>query len=561
LHNEYGPTEATVWSSVHKVDRRDVGATIPIGSPIAGTTLWILDRQLQPVGWGAAGEICIESPSLATGYLNRPELDAGKFVEIDSSDGSRVRVYRTGDLGYRREDGKIVFAGRIDRQIKLRGHRIELEAIESVLESCPGVSQVRVTGWAPGKLEAPSKLIAWHTGASSASETQMRQFAADKLPHYMVPDKIMYLDSFPRLGNGKIDESSLPRISFGDTQDQIESPRNDDEIQMLAVWQTIFGFEQIGIHEDFFAIGGDSMSSIRLVSEARKVGFALESPAELIENRTIASLARAGSTSANATSKTVIQFNEVSRGMPIVCVHEGGKHAMYFRSLANYFPNRPFIALQSKGLYGGPRAESIEEVAAHHVRELDQLFGERPLHLVGYCKGSRVVLEMVHQLEEAGKKIGDWTIIDTQLFVEALPQKTFSGLMQQYRSYPIAAMKFANSIFQSLKRSIKGWVYKTWLNHSGEENRRILYQTLVELQSHKITRAYHPSPVHTPMTFISSAETEEKQRHLDWEEHIDCRSAVKNYTVGGIHDSMVLEPTVRRVAEILREQNAGYPND
>ena len=133
LHNEYGPTEATVWVTAHPVRREDAQNVVPIGKPIAGATVSILDAQQQPVGWGVRGEICIEGPGVAKGYLNQTELTSQKFIETDDGSGNRSRMYRTGDLGYLGDDGSIIFAGRLDRQIKIRGHRVELGAVETCL--------------------------------------------------------------------------------------------------------------------------------------------------------------------------------------------------------------------------------------------------------------------------------------------------------------------------------------------------------------------------------------------------------------------------------------------
>ena len=554
LHNEYGPTEATVWSTAHKLQTKDLSSSIPIGMPIAGTTVWLLDNNSRPVGWGAVGEICVEGPGLSNGYLNRPDLDSAKFVEIELANGEKKRVYRTGDLGYRRDDGNLVFAGRIDRQIKLRGYRIELGAIEEILSASTEISEARVTGWSHQTGNTPSKLIAFYTGQST-DPTILKQRVSNRLPHYMVPEKFVHVGSFPRLGNGKIDEAALPKETFNSPRADLATPKNETESRMLKVWQTVFGFDNIGVDENFFSIGGDSISSIRLISEARKAGFTLESPSVLIENPTISGLAKTGSSTKRADAKTVIRFNDCEQGMPIVCIHSGGKQAMYFRSLAKYFPDRPFIALQSKGLDGSPRAQSVEEVATDNIREIQNLFGDRPVHLVGYCKGSRVSLEMVHQLEMAGKKIGAWTVLDDGPDVPTVNVLSLAYHIRKQGSLAKALPGYAFYCIRNPVMSIFRWFYMGWLLVTGEENRRILYQSLVEFQARNINEAYKPKVVHEPLLFIGSTERERAELHSAWRQYVASPANIDTHTVSGVHDAMVVEPTVSQVAEIVSERH------
>jgi len=315
---------------------------------------------------------------------------------------------------------------------------------------------------------------------------------------------------------------------------------------------------EIGIHEDFFAAGGDSMSSIRLISEARKAGLPLKSPAVLVENSTIAKLAALVSSDKGDQnqSDTVIRFNDCEFGMPIVCVHSGGKHAMYFQALAKYFPSRPFIAVQSKGLNGGPRAQSVEEVAADYLGEIENLFGDRPVHLVGYCKGARITLEMVHQLESAGKQIGAWTVVDSDADAPRI-----SMLEQYFKKHRTFAKVFPRYAYWAIRNAFsetRSWLYRNWLLISGEENRRVLYQTLVELKSRSIHHAYTPAIVNSPLMLVRSTEHEDKELHLDWARFISLPNGVDNRVVNGIHDAMVVEPAVRNVAEIIRQQSSQH---
>ena len=556
LYNEYGPTEGTVWATVYRVEEQDADSAVPIGQPIPGATIAILDQLLQPVGWGAVGEICIGGPGVTKGYLNLEDMNRDRFVKVASSGGEQQTMYRTGDLAYRREDGNLVFTGRVDRQIKIRGHRIELGAVESVISDCPEIAEVCVKGWSTSEKVAASKLIGYYTGAP-VDEAELKKKVARELPNYMVPDRVIHLEEFPRLANGKINEPALPSPAQRIFANEIVAPRNQVEASLQEIWQKALGLNTIGVHEDFFSIGGDSMSSIRVVSDARKAGLPLESPAVLLENSTIATLAKRLSNSDHAEpshSKNVIRFNNAEIGMPIVCVHAGGRQALYFRSLANYFPNRPFIALQSKGLDGSPRAKSVEEVAADFIGEIQNLFGDRPVHLVGYCKGSQVTLEMVHQLESAGKSIGAWTVIDSQAEPSVIEAVTLQYFLKKHKSLLKALIRYPFYLIRTAVAKTSFWMYRNWLWFSGEENRRIYYQTVVELDARNMRLSHQQKVVGSPLMLIRSTEYEKEELHLGWAKYTTAPEGVENRVVSGIHDTMVVEPAAGRVAEIIRDQ-------
>jgi amino acid adenylation domain-containing protein len=272
LHNLYGPTEAaidvTYWACQPNNDHK----IVPIGRPIANIQIYILDKYLQPVPIGVAGELHIGGAGLARGYLHQPELTAQKFISNPFHPDSSSRLYKTGDLVRYRADGTIEFLGRIDNQVKLRGFRIELGEIESVLNQHPSVqvSVVVVREDEPGN----QRLIAYIVPqpAQTLVIAEICQFLAEKVPNYMLPSAFVTLDKFPLTPNGKIDRRALPAPET--TRTNLEAvfvaPRNTIEEAIAQIWQQVLGVEQIGINDNFFELGGHSLLATQVISRLRK---------------------------------------------------------------------------------------------------------------------------------------------------------------------------------------------------------------------------------------------------------------------------------------------------
>ena len=285
LHNEYGPTEATVWASVYRLSPEDCGRDVPIGKAISGTTIALIGNDGKPVAQGTVGEICISGPCVAQGYLNRAQLNKDCFVELDSGDGSVRRTYRTGDAGYVRDDGQLMFCGRIDRQVKIRGHRIEPQAVEHCLGQLPSVDESLVGAYG----ENTKRLVAWLAGDAS-QEAAIRESLSKRLPSFMVPDVFVFVDLLPRLANGKIDASSLPKPNRETDTGSIIAPRTETEKRLTEIWEQTIGVSPIGVDQNFFALGGDSIVSIQVISRARRAGIELK-PKHIAQFPTIAELA------------------------------------------------------------------------------------------------------------------------------------------------------------------------------------------------------------------------------------------------------------------------------
>lgn len=296
LHNLYGPTEAAVDVTFWECRRNDPHPIVPIGRPIANTRIYIVDEFLQPCPIGIPGELLIAGVAVGLGYHHEPELTAAKFIRDPFSDDPTAHVFRTGDLARYRADGNIEFLGRLDHQIKLRGLRVEPQEIEATLRRHPSVEDCVVLA-----TQAPqTRLVAYVVGASG-SEPALREFLRQRLPEFMVPAVFIVLEQLPLLPNGKLDRQALPEPAMTTTTRVRAPARNERERLLVGIWQDVLQLPEVGIHDNFFASGGDSILSIQIVARAGEAGLHLTTR-QFFQRQTIAELAAAVEEPAAATS-------------------------------------------------------------------------------------------------------------------------------------------------------------------------------------------------------------------------------------------------------------------
>ena len=293
LFNEYGPTEGTVWCTVHECRPTDVRADVPIGSAIADTAVYVLDRRLQLVPAGVAGELYLGGPGVARGYLGRPDLTAARFVP-DPFGAPGGRLYHTGDAVRRRADGCVDFLGRLDHQVKIRGFRIELGEIEAALSALTSVRAGAVLARELGPEDR--RLVAYVVPAAGQAMDPAALAAAlrERLPEHMVPSLFVALEALPATPNGKLDRSALPGVdaAVGTTAPAARvAPRNPAEEILVRIFEELLRREAIGIHDGFFDLGGHSLLATQVVSRVRRA-FGVELPlAALFETPTVAGIA------------------------------------------------------------------------------------------------------------------------------------------------------------------------------------------------------------------------------------------------------------------------------
>lgn len=277
--NMYGPTETTIWSTTHAVN--DVANTVPIGTPIANTSVYVLDDALQPVPPGALGELVVGGAGVVRGYLGRPELTAERFVPDPFSDTSD-RMYRTGDLVSFRSDGVLEFQGRLDHQVKIRGYRMELGEIETQLEKHPMVRGAVVLA----REDTPDnkRLVAYVIKADDddVQEAELKTHLRSALPDFMVPSAFVFMQAFPTTPNQKIDRKAFPAPEAQVAQNRVEhvAPENDLQQQIAEIWQKALGVSEVGLDDNFFDLGGHSLLTIRVLGMLKEV---LTTPLNLVD--------------------------------------------------------------------------------------------------------------------------------------------------------------------------------------------------------------------------------------------------------------------------------------
>ncbi|WP_315729290.1 non-ribosomal peptide synthetase [Bradyrhizobium sp. SZCCHNS2021] len=319
VFNAYGPTESSVCTTVHHCgDARRP----PIGRALPNTRTYVLDAHLEPVPVGVAGELYIGGVGLARGYLHRPGLTAERFVPSPFARGERL--YRTGDLARWRADGVLDYLGRLDHQVKLRGFRIELGEIEAALLAQAGIAQAAVVLREDGGAKRLLAYVVAQPGSAIGLDN-LRQQLQRTLPDYMVPAAIVVLASLPLTPNGKLDRNALPAPEWQGPAETMVAPRNATEATLAAIWRDVLKREQVGIHDNFFVLGGDSIQSIQVVARARQAGLSLTAR-QVFEQQTIAALAVV----AGEAGTTIAEQGLVAGAVPLTPI----QHWLFGQDLA-----------------------------------------------------------------------------------------------------------------------------------------------------------------------------------------------------------------------------------
>ncbi|MEU3665845.1 non-ribosomal peptide synthetase [Streptomyces virginiae] len=290
LVNLYGPTETAVLGTWHLIREADEHMPVPIGRAVANTTAYVLDDRLRPVPIGVAGELFIAGPGVARGYLNRPELTADRFLDNPHGEAPDHRMYRTGDLVRWTSAGVIEYVGRADHQVKVRGYRIEPGEIELVLQQHPDVGVALVVALADGEHK---RLVGYVTPGAAGRRPQpaeLREFVSARLPVHMVPSAVVCLEQFPLTPSGKVDRRALPAPEHAAAPAGATEPRTGAERLLAQIWSDVLGVPAVGVTDNFYELGGDSILGIRVVARAKKAGLVI-SAKDVFRKQTIAELA------------------------------------------------------------------------------------------------------------------------------------------------------------------------------------------------------------------------------------------------------------------------------
>ncbi|GAB4212335.1 MAG: hypothetical protein OHK0022_48020 [Roseiflexaceae bacterium] len=438
LLNAYGPTESTTFSVCHPIDSIAPNApSLPIGRPIRQTTAYVLDRagRLAPVG--VVGELYIGGDGLALGYLNQPELTAERFVPDPFSAQPGARLYRTGDLVRWRADGAIEFVGRRDRQIKLRGFRIELGEIETALAQHPAVAECLVLA-----LQQPGgekRLVAYVVPRTESHEpgvepaelnpqhATLKTHLRERLPEYMVPSVFVTLKAFPLTPNGKLDRRALP-LPGQDTAHDLEqlggqagqyvAPRDLIEFQLARIWEELLQVFPISITSNFFDLGGHSLLAMKMIETIRqRLGRTLPLTT-LFQWPTISELAVClRDQNALPDWSPLVPLQPQGDRTPFFCIHPAGGTPFCYAPLAHHLgDDQPFYGFQSYGFETDQQPDAtIEAMAERYVRAMRGVQPHGPYALGGWSIGGVVALEMAQQLVRQGEQVALLAVLDGDL--------------------------------------------------------------------------------------------------------------------------------------------------
>jgi len=422
LVNMYGITETTVHVTYYPLVAADadrVGAS-PIGRCIPDLQLYVLDPQREPVPVGVAGELYVGGAGVARGYLNRPELTEARFIADPFIGVAGARLYRTGDLGRWAADGSLEYLGRNDDQVKIRGFRIELGEIQARLAACPTVEDalVIVREDSPGDKRLVGYVITQPGAVFSAAELRSGLLAS--LADYMVPGAFVQLEAFPLTANGKLDRQSLPVPGQGSvaTRDYV-APQSRDEQAITAIWQEVLNLPQVGLQDDFFELGGDSIRVINLISRIQKAFPGSQvSIMAFYQAPTVHGLAALLTTSAEQVHEWLPELTRGPRdsALTLVCVPYAGASAMVFQPLAEQLRQRlPSARVYAVALLGNQMESTFDDsldlmdkarACVGRIRE--RIDG--PVGIYGHCAGSILAVEIARQLEQQGHEVSFVTL-------------------------------------------------------------------------------------------------------------------------------------------------------
>jgi surfactin family lipopeptide synthetase A len=560
LFNEYGPTEATVWSSVYECEPGETAPTVPIGRPIANTQLYVLDGNLQPVPFGVAGELYIGGDGVAQGYLKCPDLTELHFVSNPFAEKPGPKLYRTGDLVRHLADGNIEFLGRADQQVKIRGVRIELGEIEAVLTAYPDIREAAVIAQRNGSGDPKLTAFVVARGDHATSSNELRAFLKNTLPGSMVPTAFHFLQNFPRTPNGKVDRQKLTAEigTVESTTYEHAHPRTDIEKRLLMIWQSVLGTASNDVTQDFFELGGHSLLAAKLLARIEKefgrslsLAFVFQSPT--IEQMA-ESLLSAGQT---LRERAIIPIQPKGSLPPLFWVRGGPRFRLLAQKLG---PDQPFLGLDLPFTDGNklPVPYRFEDIAGLLIKVMREVQPKGPYYLGGLCVNAVIAYEIAQQLVRDGEEVALLAMLDAHnqaYYKNPFKDGRYSSRIKYHLSnlLKLDANETSAYLLERLdeaRRKIERVAWRLTSDHTGEERLRNTDSIV-----HPAFSRYEPKPYPGKIVLEQSSDWPVGPYFdfkLGWKDLVT--GGIDFYSIPGSHTGMFIEPNVKIVAQKL----AGY---
>ena len=561
LFNEYGPTEATVWSTVYECEPGEADDSVPIGRPIANTQVYVLDGHFQPVAAGISGELFIGGGGVTAGYLNRPDLTRTSFVANPFNNDSSARLYRTGDLVRYRRDGILEFLGRMDQQVKVHGLRIELGEIEAALRQHPEVREAVVIAQnnGSGDLKLTAFVVTRENSMSSGDE--QRRFLQSRLPAYMIPASFHFPSSLPLTPNGKVDRQRLlDSESVGARPERsISTPRNEVEERLLAIWQRILKTDSMDVTQDFFEQGGHSLLAAKLLANIEREFGRMLSLAFIFQCPTIEQMAESLQTAGQSLrDRAIVPIQPKGSRPPLFWIRGGPRFRLLARKLG---PEQPFLGLYLPFADGSrlPVPYRMEDIAGLLIRALREAQPRGPYYLAGLCVNAVLAYEVARQLQQGGEEVALLAMFDGHN--NAYYKKPWAdGRYSQRIKYHLSnllqmdALQTPAYVLDRLDEARRKIERLTWQLMSDRSDRLRNTDSIVHPAFHR----YEPQTYPGKIVLLQSSDWPAGPYFdfkLGWVDRVE--GGIEFQRIPGDHPSMFTEPNVNLVAEALRHHLPG----
>ncbi|HVR96470.1 MAG TPA: amino acid adenylation domain-containing protein, partial [Thermoanaerobaculia bacterium] len=555
IFNEYGPTETVVGCAVYEGPASAAGP-LPLGRPIAGARLYVVDRSCRLSPLGVAGELWIGGEGVTRGYRGDPSRTAERFVPDPfavSGGEPGARLYRSGDLARWRADGLLEYLGRTDQQLKVRGFRIEPGEVEAALLEHPGARECVVV--AREDVAGVRRLVAYVAGEGLPESGDLRSFLSRRLPEYMVPSAFVFLDALPLTPNGKVDRAALSASAAPERARDLErlAPRDVLELRLVRLWEELLGLASLGVRDDFFELGGHSLLAVQLVARIQK-SFGRALPlAAVLRNPTVERMAAVLREGGEPARGVLVELAP-GTGRPFFCVHAIGGEVLSYVSLARQLEvDRPIYGVQAQG------DATVEEMAARYVQALREVQPEGPYSLGGWSMGGVVAFEMACQLERQGEVVEPVVLIDSLAPAgEGRPERVVGdGELVTLFANDVARL-FGVSLpslpaaAEDALRLLAAEAERAGLLPPGAGDGEVQRRYKVFRANFRALEGYSGGPCAAPVLLFKAAETDRPEADLGWSRL--SRGPVEAHELPGDHYTLLQQPHVRTLAALLRER-------